>query len=1379
MKIFVLIIFLTIFFIDIGDVTGDPYGTWWDSEWEYVKILNISENSGNDLIDYPIIIENLSCANNCNNDGSDIRVIADDNKEIQNALLKNNDNSWNISFKINISKNTNNVIYKIYFGNNKAESKNISWGDILYDVYDDFNDNNFNTMIWDNVSRNDSWVKEYNGILSLHSNKGNDWRSRGKIFTKQNFTNFVAEFDAFDPDTASVNNDVTNFEYRSDRVLNENGGAYNGYWILWWEDSKIEIVRSINYPINSTALDVKIIPYIEDENWTHWKIVVFNESHKIYINHELTLQANNSDIITPGGIGFYCREAGHFYAPFEILIDNVKIKNFVYPEPTYTILDAISINPKTPQPTEHSLVLTTTDFRNIMTITPTRLPLLVVESLSPEAEKFITEYQPDYIFTLGFSAGLNNSYEIDYEDIPKLFFPNATMAIHAESRDKAILGSAIAHYMGIPFVFETDDRYEIIDLENKTIDEIQDLYVQMLKEKGENTNYLVLANLSSDAGMLAGYLAGMRKGFIVPINDGLDPEGVSGKIKESIQFLADNGMYSKSLDYKKGGPLYIAILGGNGSIPFYSFKDPGFEMLDDRDGDTLYSDIMYGNVGRGGLMDLAVGRLDGGPDQISLNLARQRLPLGNKAVLVAEYKYPKVIDVLNGFGGMSQAFMLDEFVLNRTETERIVEKRVDVPKLGGSIDDFVDDVSKIAVGEALGMIFGLVWTIPSLADAGIPALYTIFEFDWDPWLHYPGGTPDHLPVIGPDLNDRFSGADIVGYFGVGDKYWLIPGENRDWKELYFSPYGGASNFTRINFSGFLYDDHDMSAGSEIKKQVAGQGGSVLAASGMVHDPYAAATSAFFFKSIESGKSLGESYTDMVNEYPHEFPLILLYPSWPMPKMKPHLQLKDITERILFADPAYRPLNVSERPASEKQEFSVGPSGSFTAVGYMESNYTIANRRLDVFNADSYIVEQEKPLVPVFVRKFILPTGASIESVRVDTDYSRQASLDRNVAYNDSHYTNYTALILGCMQKLGLGNAEPGEKDESRITECLMKKAEPAIKYPYPNQNYWSMNRTLLDGRIEVYVYVPAVIYEARTAKVLEDAKMFVEYDSKLDMDIDAADVPVGADGTIKITLINQGGDMTGNLYVWVEGVAGTWNFTDSVSMSGSGTIPKEFSFTPETKGIYRVKALLDAGSVVIGPRMSYFEAGETEFKLSKKFRPAEVRLIKKTYVPPVNFPEISVSNIGILNITSVKVTDSLPAGFTVPGYNSARHFEFENESFVVDSKIPVFVFMVTDQEGREKRLGGLIWPPGKKIKMLNRKYYNATVSGGRLSISTEEFSRTNFGRSLEDGDALVIKYMMMSGKGETPGNLATVTSATVFTGAAHSEKSITSELRVR
>jgi len=1377
MKNFLTILILAIFLVT-NNVTAYPEDTWWDTDWKYAKIINISENSGHDLYDYQILLK-INYNESMQPDFDDLRFTyynssSDKETKIPYWIEEKIDGNYSkVWIKIPFISANGNIVIKMYYGNDNSESESNG-----LDVFLDFDDfeyadtpenhgwgimhNNSNTVIQTSTN----YAKTGNRSLKIFDPYG-PWTSNSFAVIGRNYVKSGAAEIWF--------RDIQGQNIRDSQVFMYKDNIY--------ENEVIVGVSEINSPGKygyRFAPEEVLHPSIfsRTNDWHKFTIAWNDTDYRVYIDEKYVASRSGGQPSKLQIGGYWDTDTSIYYW------DSMKIRKFIDPEPTYTIINATPPSPPEPPepplpaPTDRSIILTNDDFRNILSATPTKLPLLVAGSLTPEVEKFINEYRPDYIYTLGFSLGLNNSYEIAYDQVPELFFPDATQAVYAEDRTKAILGSNIAYYLGIPLIFEENQDYEPIDLESKTIDEIQDFYVQKLKENGDNTNYLVLANFNSEESETAGYLAGLRRGFIIPVFNS-SAEHALGRIKDSIAYLGSRKLFSESLDYKKGGPLYLAIIGNESSVNFWEIPDLFSEVFDDKDGNSIYSDIMYGDVNRDGRFELATGRLDGLASETTLNLARQRLPAGNKAVLIGEYRHGKFADMLFAFGGMSQAFILDKMILNNVETERIVEKRIDAPRISGDMDELLKDVAKIAASETLSRILGWFWNLPSYTDMGITVMYSIFEFDWDPWLSHPGGFPDHLPVIDGNLNGHFQNADVVGYFGLGDRYWLMPKENRSWTELYFRPYSGSSNFTGIRFSGFLYDDHDISAESEIKRQVQAQGGEVLGSSGVIHDPYTTMTSASFFSGLDSGKSLGEAFNDVMNVNPADRAIsAVLYPSHPLTKSNAYLCVKDLIERILFADPAYKPVGIQAKAAATGQSFSVTPSGSFSIAAEVESNYTVQNRSLTVFNADSYLMEQERPIVPVFVREFILPTNSIVEKVNVGLKYSQKRGLEKNIIYNDSFYTNYTALLITCMEELGLGMVanEPDKEDEVKILGCMKEKSEPVINYPYPNESYWYKTQRLLDDRTSVYVYVPAIIYGNKdNAKILEDAKVTVEYDSQAELNVETYDTGIGKEETIRIKLFNQNDEISGDLFVWIDGNE-SWNFTESVILPANSSAYKEFSVTPSYRGIYSIKALFISENITIGPRNSQFEVGGLDFDLNKKFVPSEVRLQKKKYSPAVNFPEIRVRNTGILNITSLKLTDETPEGFCLPGQNSFRKIDVDDESFDTDEKIPVFVFLMSE------RNDNFFKKDKKEIKMLKRKFYNVTVSGDKISIEIGNFSRTNFGRDVGNNDVLLVKYLISSEKADrinSPGNMTTDTVANAFSDGLSSEKSAETKLLVR
>ncbi|MCX6814142.1 MAG: hypothetical protein NTY20_00610 [Candidatus Aenigmarchaeota archaeon] len=836
-----------------------------------------------------------------------------------------------------------------------------------------------------------------------------------------------------------------------------------------------------------------------------------------------------------------------------------------------------------------------------------RLPVIVSETngISSEILRFIQDYKPDYIYTIDLDYGLTNSFEITKEDVPTLFFPNATKAVYAKSREKGIFASQIGKYLGLPVVFEKTGYYsEFIDLEIMSIPEIQNFYLEKVKGKGGKIDYLLLTDLNSSESLLAGYIASSGNGYIVPVSSKSFDE-IRKSISDAIDNLGSRKLYHKAIGYKKGEPLYLAILGGNESIPHVSIFDPGLEIFNDKDGWWLYSDLGYSDSNGDGFFDLALGRMEGGLGAVSLHMAGDFLPKNQSAILIGEYRYPKFEDLKNFGGGMTQAFMA-QMIFDRADisTKRIVERRgihvenwFNVSEVYNEYNEwvifFVVKNVLLRLGEMVLSVFVKAWNVVDYSET---TMYSLLESDWKSWenvgMH---STPEHLDFIDETLPDKIGSTGVVGYFGVGKTGWTIPKKDRSYVDLISQPYEGGTEIESLTFSGFVYDDHDMSSNSSIKESVIRNGGGILTSSGVIHDPYTMRTSSLFFSSLTSGKPLGQALIDSVNMEPvqavvgfmllnqifNEFGHgadILAYP---------FLYTKDKVERILFADPAVKPFGKKLTP--RKIVYHVGPADSFKAESWIESNYTINGTRIELTNANDYLMEKEKPITPVFVREFILPENAVINWVNVSGSYSLK-NVSPVIVYNDSYYSDYTGILVNCIESLGIENVEDLEPRDEEVFSCMESALKPNVTYPYPNNAFWWRENRFLDNRTLVYVFVPAVLYENESyARVLENASVEIDYEAWVEMNVYSSDIHLGENETVSVKLMNLGENASGTLWIFVEGNE-SFEFEQEIEMEANSTLTKEFSFAPGI-GDYEVTVVFDSNNSV-GPRYAYFSVEE-------------------------------------------------------------------------------------------------------------------------------------------------------------------------------------------
>ncbi|RLI99262.1 MAG: hypothetical protein DRP06_03820 [Candidatus Aenigmatarchaeota archaeon] len=136
MKIWIFLIIFIFFLFLIPKASAEQ--TWWNSSWLYRKPINITEQSGNTLIEYPFLITintaSLISQGKMNSDCSDIRFTDENDNEIP-YWIESGCNSENtiIWIKVpSIPANSNTTIY-VYYGNPNAISES-NWRNIFEDL---------------------------------------------------------------------------------------------------------------------------------------------------------------------------------------------------------------------------------------------------------------------------------------------------------------------------------------------------------------------------------------------------------------------------------------------------------------------------------------------------------------------------------------------------------------------------------------------------------------------------------------------------------------------------------------------------------------------------------------------------------------------------------------------------------------------------------------------------------------------------------------------------------------------------------------------------------------------------------------------------------------------------------------------------------------------------------------------------------------------------------------------------------------------------------------------------------------------------------------------------------------------------------------------
>ena len=135
--------------------------------FDYKRQITVTEQSGNDLTDYQVLIE-LNSTNfdfsHANSDGSDVRF--HDGNNLLNYWIE----KWNsvnqeakIWVKVPSIPTNSSVSFHMYYGNPNAVSA--SNGEDTFEFFDDFEDNSINTSKWEDMG----YGYESNGRLGVSS----------------------------------------------------------------------------------------------------------------------------------------------------------------------------------------------------------------------------------------------------------------------------------------------------------------------------------------------------------------------------------------------------------------------------------------------------------------------------------------------------------------------------------------------------------------------------------------------------------------------------------------------------------------------------------------------------------------------------------------------------------------------------------------------------------------------------------------------------------------------------------------------------------------------------------------------------------------------------------------------------------------------------------------------------------------------------------------------------------------------------------------------------------------------------------------------------------------------------------------------------------
>ena len=313
LKIFTLIFFIFLLF-NVG--TASALSNSGGGDWNYYREIIITENSGNVLKDYQVLLkfDPSNFPDNTKPDGSDIRFIKS-GKELDIWIEKYDPNKKTARIWVKFAEIPANedINIKMYYGNEKAS--NVSDGEATLEFFDDFDDETY-TDRWYDKEKN--WIE-----------------SDGTIKTSDEASNFFFDPAIFIKDITLTDNIIIESKIRGNKV--GVAGGMSGTNSLWEFLLKTGDIKSVHIKKNfgsTHQFNTSPISGINSWSWYIIRTTISGESAKVEIfdcNWNLinTVTLRDNDIKTVNKVGFISIHNGE--------CDWFRIRKYASSKPTVSV----------------------------------------------------------------------------------------------------------------------------------------------------------------------------------------------------------------------------------------------------------------------------------------------------------------------------------------------------------------------------------------------------------------------------------------------------------------------------------------------------------------------------------------------------------------------------------------------------------------------------------------------------------------------------------------------------------------------------------------------------------------------------------------------------------------------------------------------------------------------------------------------------------------------------------------------------------------------------------------------------------------------------------------------------------------------------------
>lgn len=284
--------------------------------WTRMRQIIISNTSGVSLTDYQIPITPFVSSTFTTNYNS-IRFTKDDGTEL--PYWQESTSKYWVKYSGTLNNGTTTI--RMYYDNPSAISS--SDGNSTFLLFDDFNDNSFNTSKWVNASVSNSSISESGGVMNFYYGSGGTTRPYLRSLNQYG-KNIAVDFSGQE---AIVGASQINTQLHWDgNISGTYSSAYNSYEYGHWGTSV-----GISKTVNGLGTGLTSSSFSADTSWHYYSFGYYNGTLKAVWDSSVITTSDSQNFNTTY-IGVSGRETGGNSA-----IDNIRIRNFVVNEPTHSV----------------------------------------------------------------------------------------------------------------------------------------------------------------------------------------------------------------------------------------------------------------------------------------------------------------------------------------------------------------------------------------------------------------------------------------------------------------------------------------------------------------------------------------------------------------------------------------------------------------------------------------------------------------------------------------------------------------------------------------------------------------------------------------------------------------------------------------------------------------------------------------------------------------------------------------------------------------------------------------------------------------------------------------------------------------------------------